>query len=121
MQEHTRETTDGRLAPIDFKALKAQVSLLDVLRLLKWEQVKERGEELRGPCPVHGSSTPESTIFAVAPKKNAWQCFKCGASGNQLDLAAHYFGMPRAETVRIAVALTKELGLPIPRTEKRLC
>lgn len=118
MQEHTRETTAGRLAPIDFKALKAQVSLLDVLRLLKWEQVKERGDELRGPCPVHGSSTPQSTIFAVAPQKNAWQCFKCGASGNQLDLASHYFGIPRDESLRTAVRLCRELGLEIPRLNK---
>jgi len=120
MQEQSTDSR-GKLAPVDFKAVKAQVSVLDVLQLMKWEKVKERGRELRGPCPVHGSSTPESTIFSVSPAKNAWHCFKCDASGNQLDLAGHYFGIPREESLRIAVSLCQELGLPIPRTEKRLC
>jgi DNA primase len=105
----------NKLAPIDFQALKAEVSLLDVLRLYDWEPVKERGEELRGPCPVHGSSSATSTIFAVSPTKNAWKCHKCEAGGNQLDLAASYFNLPQDQVVRIAVALCRELGREIPR------
>jgi hypothetical protein len=90
----------NKLAPIDFQALKAEVSLL---------------EELRGPCPVHGSSSATSTIFAVSPTKNAWKCHKCEAGGNQLDLAASYFNLPQDQVVRIAVALCRELGREIPR------
>ncbi|QDV81052.1 DNA primase (plasmid) [Planctomycetes bacterium K2D] len=114
MHEQPQKNT-SRLAPIDFQTLKAQVSLLDVLGLLKWRVVKERGSELRGPCPVHGSSSPTSTIFAANPEKNAWKCHKCEAGGNQLDLAAHYFSLPKEQSVRVAVALCQELGREIPR------
>jgi len=115
MQEHHYQRGSNRLAPIDFSAIKAQIGVLDVLKLMQWEAVRERRGELRGPCPVHGSSTLESTIFAVSPEKNAWHCFKCEASGNQLDLAAHYFGLPKEESLRTAVSLCQELGLVIPR------
>ncbi|QEG35900.1 DNA primase [Bythopirellula goksoeyrii] len=108
-----------RLDPIDFKALKAQISIIDLLELFEWQAIKARGDEVRGPCPVHGSSSPTSTIFAVSTSKNAWKCRKCEAGGNQLDLAAHYFDIPRDQCVRVAVALCRELGREIPRIEKR--
>ena len=111
-QRHT-----GRLSPIDFQALKSEVSVLDVLALYKWQPVKQRADELRGPCPVHGSSSETSTIFAVSPSKNAWKCHKCEAGGNQLDLAACYFGLPQDQVVRVAVALCRELGREIPRCD----
>ncbi|WP_442483351.1 CHC2 zinc finger domain-containing protein [Aeoliella sp. SH292] len=114
MQNHSQHNS-SRLAPIDFVALKAEVSLLDVLQLLKWQAVKERGSELRGPCPVHGSSSPTSTIFAANTDKNAWKCHKCEAGGNQLDLAGCYFGLPKEQSVRVAVALCQKLGRDIPR------
>lgn len=107
-----------RLAPIDFQALKTQISILDVLDLFKWQAIKERGDELRGPCPVHGSNSPTSTILAVSTSKNAWKCHKCEAGGNQLDLAAQYFDIPHDQTIRVAVTLCRKLGLEIPRIEK---
>lgn len=113
----SQQKPNKRLAPIDFQTLKREVSVLDVLKFYNWEPVKERGNELRGPCPVHGSSSPTSTIFAVSPVKNAWKCHKCEAGGNQLDLAACYFNLPKDQVVRIAVALCKELGREIPRCE----
>ncbi|TWU20745.1 DNA primase [Bythopirellula polymerisocia] len=106
-----------RLDPIDFKALKTQISILKVLELFDWRPTKKRGDELRGPCPVHGSKSPTSTILAVSTSKNAWKCHKCEAGGNQLDLAAHYFGLRRDQCVRVAVALCRELGREIPRIE----
>lgn len=109
----------GRLDPIDFQQLKSQVSVLDVLELFDWKPASQRGEELRGPCPVHGSSSTTSMTLAVSPSKNAWKCHKCGAGGNQLDLAAYYFHLPRDQVVRVAVALCRQLGREIPRTEKR--
>ena len=116
-QPHEPTRARSRLKPIDFQALKAMISISDVLELYGWtpNAVRKGGAELRGKCPVHGSKSETSTIFAVSPKRNAFKCFSCNAGGNQLDLAAHYFGIPNAESVRVAVALCKELGIEIPR------
>ena len=105
------------LQPIDFRRLKEIVSLREVLELYGWQPTKsyQGGRYLRGACPIHGSTSPNSIIFAVSPEKNAFKCFKCGAAGNQLDLAAHYFGLPRDQIVRIAVRLCQQLGKEIPR------
>ena len=107
----------NELRPIDFRQLKDMISVLDVLELYKWKPTKiyRSGTQLRGPCPFHGSSSPNSLILAVAPERNAFKCFKCGAEGNQLDLAAHYFNLPKDQIVKIAVQLCRELGKEIPR------
>lgn len=117
MMEPTNFDKGRRLAPINFAAVKATVGIHDVLHLLNWQAVRRRGDELRGPCPVHGSSSPASTIFAANIVRNIWKCHKCDAGGNQLDLAAHYFGLPPDQSVRIAVALCREYGIEIPRIE----
>ena len=106
-----------RLRPIDFHTLKQEVSVLDVLKLYDWQPttIRRGGNELRGPCPVHGSKSENSIIFSVSPYRNAWKCFKCDAGGNQLDLAANYFDLPQSQSVRVAVALCRELGVEIPR------
>ena len=106
---------DNRLRPIDFRALKQQVPIERVLEFYKWRHVKTSGRELRGPCPVHRSKSETSRVFSVSQSKNAWKCFKCEAGGNQLDLAAHYFGIPQDQFVRVAVALCRELRIDIPR------
>jgi DNA primase len=107
----------NELRPIDFRQLKELVSVLDVLELYRWNpnRVYRGGAQLRGPCPIHGSTSAKSLIFAVNPERNAFKCFKCGAEGNQLDLAAHYFSLPKDQIVKIAVRLCRELGKDIPR------
>ena len=107
----------AKLQPIDFVRLKETVSIEQVLEIVTWKPVArlQGGTELRGPCPVHGSTSPKSRSFSVSTTKNAWRCFKCGAGGNALDLAAEFFSMPREESVKVAVELCKRLGLEIPR------
>ncbi len=107
----------NELRPIDFRQLKELVSVLDVLELYRWNpnRVYHGGTEFRGPCPIHGSTSAKSLIFTVNPERNAFKCFKRGAEGNQLDLAAHYFSLPKDHIVKIAVQLCRELGKDIPR------
>lgn len=105
----------AKLDPIDFRQLKLDVPITKVLELYHWKPVKRSGQQLRGPCPVHGSKSETSQILSVSPKKNAWKCFKCEAGGNQLDLAAHYFRIPKDQVVRVAVALCRELRIDVPR------
>jgi hypothetical protein len=66
---------------IDFRAVRSLVSMAEVLQLLGFEARLVRGNQLRGPCPLHGSAE-SSRVFSVNLAKNTFQCFKCGAAGN---------------------------------------
>jgi DNA primase len=47
--------------------------------------LKKRGDQLFGPCPVHGGDNPRA--FVVSLSKNLWHCFtKCDAGGDIVDL-----------------------------------
>lgn len=102
-------------APIDFRQLKAQVSIRQVLELYEWVPRVERSNgEARGPCPIHKSSSETSTIFAVNYDKNVFHCFKCKAGGNQLDLARLHFGFAPNQIVDAARQLGVTLGIENP-------
>jgi len=69
-----------------------------------------------------GKNAPKSEPQLAVSKSLSIVCEQYLASyavGNQLDLAVHYFAMPHEESVRVAVALCRELGVEIPRIENR--
>lgn len=105
---------DAVRGPIDFRELRSQVTIADVLRELGWSPVERRGIQARGPCPVHVSSNERSRSLSVNLEKNVFQCFAgcCGAKGNQLDLYAAARRIPLYEA---AIELCDRLGLPPPR------
>ena len=71
---------------IDFAAVRRAIPIARVLGLLEFEPAQRHGEQLRGPCPLHGCKSDRSRSFSVNLAKNAFRCFVCGAAGNQLDL-----------------------------------
>ena len=71
---------------LDFREARARLQLAEVLDLVGFEASCRRGDQVRGPCPVHGSRTPASRSLAAHLGKNVWRCFACGAGGNALDL-----------------------------------
>jgi DNA primase len=83
-----------------------------VLELLHWSPVAEHGGQLRGPCPVHASSAPQSRSFSVNVEKHTFQCFGCKACGNQLDL---YSAVTRLPLYEAALDLCQRLGIEAPR------
>jgi len=96
---------------IDFRQLRLLVSMRDVLDLLGWQGRTRRREQLRGPCPLHGSRSPTSRCFAVHLGKRVYHCFRCGASGNALDLYAAATGVP---IYPAALELCGRLGQAVP-------
>lgn len=82
-----------------------------VLELIEWRPNSRRGDQLRGPCPVHQSQGERSRIFSVSLSKQAFQCFKCEAKGNHLDLYAKVTGLPVYEA---ALELCERLGIEPP-------
>jgi len=78
--------------PIDSRQARREVRLAVVLDLLNWHARERDGFQVRGPCPVHGSSSPSSRSLSAHLGRGVWRCFRCGASGNALDLWARVSG-----------------------------
>jgi DNA primase len=77
---------------VDFKALKAAVSMLQVLEHYGIaESFKRSGNSLSGPCPLHNGEN--RTQFRISLDKNCWNCFgTCKGGGNVLDFVARKEG-----------------------------
>src|SRR5947208_1214620 len=78
---------------ICFAEVRAMVSFADVLDLVGFIPGEVSGDQVRGPCPVHGPTSPRSRSFSAHLKRNVYECFTCGSSGNQLDLYAAVTGL----------------------------
>lgn len=87
------------------------IPMRQVLALIGFVPRETSGEQLRGPCPVHGSASPNSRVFSVNLRRNAYRCFKCGSSGNQLDLWA---ALNKTDLHTATVDLCERLRLDIP-------
>jgi hypothetical protein len=96
---------------IDLRAARAETRLAWVLELLGWQACGRNAEQVRGPCPVHGSQSSASRSFSAHLGRNVWQCFRCGASGNALELWARVTGQ---ELYPAVLGLYERLGRPVP-------
>jgi len=101
---------------IDFASLRRQVSLAQVLELIGFRATTRCGDQVRGPCPVHGttasrSSSPRRRSFAAHLERQCWHCFRCGAGGNALDL---YVAVTKLPLFEAALELCDRLHLSAP-------
>lgn len=99
------------MAGVDFRALRRLVRLEQVLELVGFEATARRGPCVRGPCPVHGSARRGRSLAAHLAR-HCWQCFRCGAHGNALDL---WLAVSRLPPYEGALTLCARLGLAVPR------
>jgi hypothetical protein len=96
---------------VNFQAVRSMVPMTQVLALIGFVPRETSGEQLRGPCPVHGSSSARSRTFSANVRRNAYRCFKCASSGNQLDLWAAF---SKTDLHPATVDLCQRLHLAIP-------
>jgi DNA primase len=82
-----------------------------VLDLLSFEPSSVRDDQLRGKCPVHGSSSDQSGSFSVNLTKGRYYCFKCNSKGNHLELWA---AVRRRSIYHAAVDLCAAIGREAP-------
>ena len=94
---------------IDFAAVRASISLLDVLKLLNFSPTRYRGDRLRGRCPFGCGSSPRD--FAAYLDTNSYYCFCCHHGGNQLELWAD---LQRLSLYDAAKDLCHRLNIPVP-------
>jgi DNA primase len=96
---------------IDYREARARVRLAEVLELIGFEARSGFGDQLRGPCPVHGSRSATSRSFAAHLGKGVWHCFRCKAGGNVLDLWSAVSKLPLYAAV---LDLYTRLGREVP-------
>jgi transposase len=112
------QSTPTARPQVDFAFLRQQLSMEQVLRHLGFfDQLRGRGQQRRGPCPVHGQATDRPGTFSVHLGKNICQCFQadCAVHGNILDLWAAVRGLPLYEA---ALDLAATFQLPRHREEE---
>ncbi|WP_419816141.1 DUF7146 domain-containing protein [Glacieibacterium sp.] len=89
----------GRTHPtfdrIDVEAIKAQVSLRDVVA--RRVQLKPRGREFLGLCPFHDERTAS---FGISEDKGMFHCFGCGANGDVIRFVMLSEGLEFLEAAR---------------------
>jgi len=103
---------------VDFAFLRQQVSMEQVLRHLGvLDRLRGRGQQRRGPCPIHAQAGDTQPTFSAHLGKHVFQCFHvdCRAQGNVLDLWAAVHKLPLYEA---ALHLAETFQLPRNREEE---
>ena len=103
------------MAGVDFNVLRNEIKMVQVLEQLHFEKVSQSGDQLRGPCPIHGSSNPSSRTFSVNVSTGRYYCHKCQSKGNQLELWA---AVHKLSIYEAAIDLCRALGRPVPRINR---
>jgi DNA primase len=85
--------------------------MAQVLELLGFVVQEASGDEVRGACPVHGSTSPKSRSFSANLKKRVYRCFRCGSAGNHLEL---YAAVTHQTLYAAAVDLCERVGCSVP-------
>ena len=94
-----------------------EVPALQKLKLVMELELRGRGDQRRGSCPVHGEPGGAERTFSVHLGKSAFQCFHadCGVKGNVLDLWAAIHRLPLYDA---ALNLAETFGLLRNREEE---
>ena len=111
------------MSQLDYRAIRRQISIRQVLGLLRYRKTTPRGHQMRGRCPLasHAGRTQRDRCFTVHLEQNLFYCFLCHRGGNQLDLWTAITKLPlRAATLDLCSRLDiQPTTLPIPQPRNR--
>jgi putative transposase len=109
--EQQEASADSSRPAIDFAAVRAAITIAQVLALLGFTARSDHAGQQRGPCPLHGSTHGTACCFSVNTHAHTFHCFKCNRSGNALDLwaAANHLTIYDA-----AIDLCQRLNINLP-------
>jgi DNA primase len=71
---------------LNYRQLRQQISIGQVLDLIGFLPTWQRGPQLRGRCPLPGCSSTSAQPFSVHLDQHVYRCFVCRSHGNALDL-----------------------------------
>jgi putative transposase len=109
--EQIEARPDSSRPAIDFAAVRAAITITQVLTLLGFTPRSDYHGQQRGACPLHGSSAGTARCFSVNTNAHTFHCFKCNRSGNALDLWAI---ANRLSIYDAATDLCQRLNIPLP-------
>ncbi len=101
---------------MDFKAIKAVVSIEDAANLLKLA-LKKSSNQLPGPCPACGEG--DERTLAITPNRNLFYCFSAKSGGDQLALIQHITGLDVQDAAAFLSPHTRAAhDSPVPEQKK---
>jgi len=109
--EQMEACSDSSRPAIDFAAVRAAITIAQVLALLGFTPRADYAGQQRGACPLHGSTHGTARCFSANTNTHTFHCFKCGRSGNALDLWAT---ANRLSIYEAAIDLCQRLNIPLP-------
>jgi len=96
---------------VDFDMLRKEITMQQVLDEIRFHATHHGGDQRRGPCPVHGSTSEHSRAFSVNLSEGRYYCHKCKSHGNQLEL---YAAVKNITLYQAALDLCRALGRDVP-------
>jgi putative transposase len=109
--EHHEAAADPSRPAIDFAAVRTALSIAQVLALLGFVPRSDHAGQQRGACPLHGTTHGTARCFSVNVHAHTFHCFKCGRSGNALELWA---AANRLTIYDAAIDLCQRLNILLP-------
>ena len=82
---------------INYAALRARITMEQVLELLDFRPLRRTGSRVRGRCPFGCGDSPRDFVANLAVRR--YRCFGCQRSGNHLELWAAVQAQPFHEAV----------------------
>src|SRR5262249_3313874 len=109
--EQVEARADSPPPAIRFPALPAALTDPPLPAPLGFVPRSDHAGQHSGACPLHGSPHGTARCFSVNTHAPTFHCFKCGRSGNALDLWAAAKGLSIYDA---AIDLCQRLQLPLP-------
>jgi DNA primase len=92
---------------IDYRDIRRQITMREVLDLTGFQPTSRHGVQLRGPCPIPGCRSASDRSFSVHLARQVYHCFACRSRGNALDLWAAVHDLPTYEAALDLCQVTK--------------
>ena len=99
----------GRIPREFIDDLIARTDIVDIIDARV--KLKKAGRNYQACCPFHNEKSPS---FSVAPDKQFYHCFGCGAHGNVISFLMDY---DRLEFVEAIEELARTHGIDVPREQ----
>jgi DNA primase len=100
----------GRIPDEVIDQVREHFDILDVVG--QYVQLKRSGRNYFGLCPFHSEKTPS---FSVAPDKQIFYCFGCGAGGDVIKFMMEIEQLTFVEAVR---HLADQAGIALPEADR---
>lgn len=95
---------------IDFNRLRHEITMQQVLDLLRFQCTRRRGDQWYGYCPLHQPEHKHRRAFSVNLALGCYYCHKCGSRGDQFTLWAEATQTPiRQATLNLCCQLRHDV------------